>query len=424
MLIKQGHAAGAASPGRAPYPCAIGVAGMEERMLNALDFLLKTKMNGRFVLTEVGQADVLIIDLDSHGGRDRWAEYAETHPTRPKILLSMREVETYGATHFVRKPMRPHELIAALTAAASEVGQAPAAETPADESTPITTLEGRAPKPTTTMDAPRQPSTEPPVREATRSTPASQRACSIASGNIGLKLAEHDAKTFIGSVPDIDPGDPRQVVQAQFDPSAYLSGRLLETVHRARQANRAARLELEHGTITVMPSTGQAMIDLQGVQLRSLAGIPLAEKKTKVRLLPDLEASGTATEERWELEALLWNLALLAARGRVPMGTDLDAEFRLTRWPNLTRLALFPHAVRIAALLAREPLSLVAAAQVLRIPQRFVFAFYTAADAIDLMEHARHASPQGGAARQGVNGTAKASSKRGLLLRILSHLRL
>lgn len=85
------------------------------------------------------------------------------------------------------------------------------------------------------------------------------------------------------------------------------------------------------------------------------------------------------------VENFLWLAALAAARGRVPVGTDLHAPVGLKHWPNFTRLEPIPHAMRIAALWLEQPTGLLETAARLHIPQRYVFAFYSAAHAIGLV---------------------------------------
>ena len=86
------------------------------------------------------------------------------------------------------------------------------------------------------------------------------------------------------------------------------------------------------------------------------------------------------------LEALEWDLALWASRGRLPCGTHLDHPIRLHCWPNLTRLAVPPEAMRIASLWSRGSISLRETVRVLGVPQRYVFAFYSACHALGLVE--------------------------------------
>jgi hypothetical protein len=72
----------------------------------------------------------------------------------------------------------------------------------------------------------------------------------------------------------------------------------------------------------------------------------------------------------------------------VPKGTMLDRPVRLKHWPNFTRILLFPEAMRIAALLSEHTYSLTKTAQLLKIDERCVYSFYSAAYALGLVSMA------------------------------------
>lgn len=402
-----------------PAACRIAALGFDPRLRNAMELLFKSRLNGRFVFANADEADLHLIDLDSYGGQERWVKQTEARPNHPIILLAMREVEVTGKTRFVRKPLSPQDLIAALTAAADDIGVA-SAGVPSDlkAATDAARHQGNS---RTEPQADPTPLIRPaPVQAMLRKPREQDEGAALASSrsSVGQSLGEHDAKTFIGLASDIDPKDPKQVAKTQFEPGAYLIGKLQQALTLAIRHDRVVRLDLEHGSITLLPRTRQAVIDLQHIHLRTLAVVPLSEENSKLRFGDSFELSEAPQHRIWQLDSLLWNAALLASRGRVPVGTDLMARVKLKRWPNLTRLAVFPGAVRITAFLSREPVSLVDAARILKIPQRCVFAFFTAADALGLMEQATGKSSEGN-----LPDAPEKPAKRGLLRRILSHLR-
>jgi hypothetical protein len=103
----------------------------------------------------------------------------------------------------------------------------------------------------------------------------------------------------------------------------------------------------------------------------------------------DLTAGEQDTFRQESGDALLWKLALWTYRGRLPANTHLADRVYLRRWPNLTRFLEIPHALRIAALWTEQSLSPIHVAEALRIPQRYVFAFYGAAYTIGLAGQAK-----------------------------------
>ena len=109
----------------------------------------------------------------------------------------------------------------------------------------------------------------------------------------------------------------------------------------------------------------------------------------------------------------------MAARGRIPLGTDPSTKVKLKHWPNLTRLQTFPNAMRIASLWSRQPVSLLESATVLGIPQRYVFAFFSAVQVLGLVETLDAESTN-----QGRLDGRPVSRHRNLFRKILAHLRL
>ena len=112
---------------------------------------------------------------------------------------------------------------------------------------------------------------------------------------------------------------------------------------------------------------------------------------------------------------MLWKAAAWASRGRLPQGADPDRPVSIAAWPNLTRLARFPHAVQLAALWHRQAISIRATAALLDISPRYVFCFYSTCLQLGLIRE--HARPQ-------IFGTVPGvEADRGLLGKVLDYLR-
>jgi len=89
---------------------------------------------------------------------------------------------------------------------------------------------------------------------------------------------------------------------------------------------------------------------------------------------------------RYPVEAFVWLTALLSSRGRLPEGTDVRQPVRLGQWAHLTRLTPTPHSLKTVALWSAGQTSLHDTPSLLGIPQRYVFAFYSAALALGMVE--------------------------------------
>ena len=92
------------------------------------------------------------------------------------------------------------------------------------------------------------------------------------------------------------------------------------------------------------------------------------------------------TDRSHSLESFIWTISLLTSKGRLPADTDINKKVGLKVWPNLTRMELMPHAMQIAAVFSKQPGSLLEISSWLNIEQRYVFAFYNAALALDMIE--------------------------------------
>lgn len=83
-------------------------------------------------------------------------------------------------------------------------------------------------------------------------------------------------------------------------------------------------------------------------------------------------------------DEMLWQLALFTARGRIPDTLSAEEPHLLKEMPDFDRLLETPHARSIAQLWQSQKLSARNVATMLSVPQRFVFSFLVAADAVGL----------------------------------------
>jgi hypothetical protein len=182
---------------------------------------------------------------------------------------------------------------------------------------------------------------------------------------------------------------------ALFTPENYLLASVLEAGRMARDTQQTVYLTLApQEFVLLMPKQGLAYstIDTLSEEFRALCNNPVQTGQFALHIpsateLEQLEkqAEGDA-DALLDLEAFVWVSSLLTARGRLGRGVDIAQKVSLKYWPNLTRLESFPHAMRIAALWNQRPASALDIAKALDIPQRYVFAFHTAANALNLFE--------------------------------------
>ena len=167
---------------------------------------------------------------------------------------------------------------------------------------------------------------------------------------------------------------------------------------------------------------------VSAVSLRSLASagkIPLPFKNMQ---LTAISAKDAATffqnKEAYSVKNIIWQLALGASRGRLPVNTSLDTPVSLLHWPNLTRLQVPPHAARILSLWSHDDKSLKETVAALNIPQRYVFALYSACSAIGLIQVGKQASKPKNKAIDMLTPTANIKQKQTLFRMLLDKLKI
>ncbi|MFN3786199.1 MAG: hypothetical protein ACK4RS_05105, partial [Thiothrix sp.] len=180
-----------------------------------------------------------------------------------------------------------------------------------------------------------------------------------------------------------------------FTPENYLLPRIVEAFQRCRDLQQTVQIKFAPWDYALlMPQAGLAYctLDTQSAAFAALCNNPLQTEQIELHIptgaeLQQLEQRATdAPESVLDLEAFVWVSGLLTARGRLARNVDVGRKISLKHWPNLTRLEQFPHIMRIAALWQQRPANPLEIASALAVPQRYVFAFHTAANALNLFE--------------------------------------
>jgi hypothetical protein len=359
----------------AKEPLRVGVLGMDDKARAMLEMFLQGPCKNRAVLTEESSAQVSIVDMDGLHAKNFLAEEKQRQPRRPIILLSLAAQEELG-TIYVRKPVQAERMTLALEEARRVLvngsGKYHAGRTSAGARQQGTKSR--------TFSEKRLISRPPAKKAAHRSV---------------MLLDETSYSALIGSAPDIDPRDPRQVQSAYYDPREFLQAYVQSAVNLALSKKRILRLNTGWKPILIFPHSREVWVDADDKQLRAFCMVPIKTissvdvtgsgasgiSVTPVSMMPG-EAGDPAKLQ--SVDAFLWKLAIWTSAGKVPRGTDLKRPVYLERWPNMTRFVVTPHALRIAALLIEEPRSLVGIAEVLQIRQQYVFAFFSAARGLGL----------------------------------------
>ncbi len=209
---------------------------------------------------------------------------------------------------------------------------------------------------------------------------------------------------------------PKLPEALRYDPRLHLQGVIQAVIDESRRREQAVVVRGLGRDIIAFDRGRQIVTELSSYQLRTLCESPIDRRMLVFLLLKESALDLDAMRRRAErAEAVLWKAAAWASRGRLPQGADPDRPVSIAAWPNLTRLARFPHAVQLAALWHRQAISIRATAALLDISPRYVFCFYSACLQLGLIRE--HARPQR------FDAAPPAEADKGLLGRMLGYLR-
>jgi len=370
----------------------IAVFGMDRSTRQMLEILFRGPGKGNYVLVEQDQtAAASIFDLDNLQASQLWADYRKNHPNLPVIILSLAP-KNIDHVLFVEKPIKVGNLLKTLVKLKELIENKTNVITKNEQEKPIN------------------------YHHAKLQT------------EINLEEAEEKYHEFCGFVEDITPQDTDKLDRIYYDPNQYLQGYLEKAYALAEQTGKGGVfIEGLSEPIILIPEQNLALLgkNLNERTLRTMNSLPLSNsRRLHTHTVTDNEIKQHYLEqlEPQPLNNFLWKTSLWTARGRLPKETDLFKDIILLEWPNFTRLVVTPHALEISALWLSQPCSLLDTAKILNIPQRYVFTFFSAARTIKLALVDRQASHQ---AKIMTNDKSLLphSEKRGLLQRLLSHLR-
>ena len=342
----------------AKEPLRVGAIGFDERQRNALKMIFDGACRKSYCFADNHPPEAFIVDLDQVGVVDALKAQWRMHGGRPMLFLSVNapaEILIDGekiSGSYLKKPFRIDDFVALLPALAKT------ARTPAAKSS--------------SPDASGQ---------RDHRIEAGRMGETVKTSHVAEMLNDDTMLSLAGSAEDIDLSDPAQHEQIYYSPDRFLQGRFAAAWQRAKAAGRPMAVEGAWPRVVFFPTENIIQLSAPLRQYRPFAIVPELKGDQRETLFdPSIKANGDCMS----YDAFLWILTLWAARGRLPYGTPLDQPIFLKWWPNFTRLDVSPSALAISALWTREPHSLAMTVDMLAIPQRWVFAFYSAAHAIGL----------------------------------------
>jgi hypothetical protein len=335
--------------------------GMDQRTQRILEMVFHGPGKDDYLLVkDISSAAACVFDLDSLEGQNFWKEYRVLYPQLPTIILSLNHKEIAG-TIYVKKPIEIDKLIKAL----KKVGQLIKEQY----------LKKTAHKISTTS-----------TLKLSQSVHDTKLATEIALE----KEEENLHQQYCGYNQDINLARSGNIEKIYYDPSQYLQGFFEKAVLVSQQFEQGGiMIEGLYAPVILNYKKNKMGCCKQTLdnKLRTMTLLPLSHSHLGMTTLNDTEFDKFVTSHQLlvqPLDKFLWRMALWTARGRVPKGTDLYKNVVLLHWPNFTRLVVTPYALKISALWVEQPSSLLETAKILEIPQRYVFAFFSAASALKL----------------------------------------
>jgi hypothetical protein len=428
----------------------IAVIGANDRMRDTIEIFFKGPCRGRYALSREQDALITIADLDAVKGQDLLDSHRRQYPHLPVIALTVRDLDIEDV-QLLRKPIQLKALEKALeifreelqTKAEQEItpdaadSEAIASRRTKPEQSATPVLEeqsitepsppGQEPKDILAENhlIPRQaidPALPKSVNESPRKKPpAADAAPFLRVVGKSTRDSERLIQTCCGHAADIDPTDPNEYSRLFYRPTTFIQGYLERAMEKAHKRDKVVRMVLiGDKNITLLPGSGMVFTDMADRILRPRTLISMRDNEVQISLSPESEEQLLQQKELEPVpyESFLWKVALWSARGRVPEGTDLERGVELLRCPNFTRLITTPYFLQISALWSRSSYSLLDTASTLDIPQRYVLAFFSACQALEMAQIGKKKQP-----RQEPGIEPAAQQRRQFLSRIARHVR-
>lgn len=353
-------------------PIHVSTIGLNSRSINTFEFFFKKNCKGRYLLCDDhADSSVALVDVDIAGSDTALKECLHRYPEKPIVNLSITgTTEHVGVC--VKKPINSAELVQIL-----------------DD---ITRQPKSKPSGVNDHDIAEQNKTSQDSLTNNDTKKFNYRNTSRA----GEHLGKENESDFFGDNQDIDIKDKKAVSRSTYSPGNMLQGALVEGCILARDKSCIVQVRYLGVNLIIdgLSSTVHTAIPYSILRPTCLLRSSETPKFSCTKadglkaMLSTLSRGKNAVVTCMDIDAFIWRVSLWSSRGRVPETTDLSLPVYLIYWPNLTRLDNIPHAPRIAALLMSGPDTLCHIAERLNIPQRYVFGFYSACNALELSGNA------------------------------------
>ncbi len=386
--------------------------GFDNRSLKTFEIFYQSKCNAKFHLTDdYKNASIAVIDFDVCHDKKLIEHLQNTNKSLFIIIVSLIEQDQQNpGVFFLQKPVNPEQLKQRLITIKKLLSGNKTLNS--EKLKPKKTLSNRRPE---TVEATKTNNINCISHKKNYSAPTAA----------ATMMSKEEESHYIGNNPDITLNDPHSILNAVYTARNKLQDAIVKAIALAKRdkcdiemycLNTGFVINFEENSIYTA-SSDNVLRPLCLLESEQPPVIRKHNSTTPVQQSLTLKNRNKSQLKIWSLDVFLWKIALWTSRGRFPEDTDLHTTAYLSEWPNFTRLQTFPHAMRIAALLHQQPTRLTEIASKLKIPQRYVFSFYSAAKAIEIS----------GISRRKIDQTLKAapqkkSSHRSVLQKVLNKL--
>lgn len=332
------------------YVLSVGMDERKDAILRAA-FRMHTREQYALANSAVGVEPTLaVVDIDGPQGSGVWSEFRASNPTLPAIVVSISEPVSGIDAPFLSKPIRVETLFPALRDLLSGKAQASTVNKYRQEAMAAAGVAESKQK--AEVGSPAQ-KIEPPIVNEVVPTPSLLTAKPV-EANVAVEQAS--SRAFLTT----------------FNPNMGLLGKVRAAV---KMQENVVILHQDQPVMLVLPKDNMALLLESLDKLRTLCTMSSGEFKSK--LIP--ADKGLPAAVNIKLMNLMWQLSIWTAQGRLAHPLTPDTRLVLRCWPNFTRVALIPDAMRVAAFLTRTPVNLHILFKVLRIDVKHLANFLAAA---------------------------------------------
>lgn len=193
-----------------------------------------------------------------------------------------------------------------------------------------------------------------------------------------------------GNLADVDVTRPDERRRIYFNTDGALLYWLPLAVKKARLSNTPVEISGLPRCYVYLPEEdrffgdfGEDLLLQYALSRFGFGELDLGERLDLAVSQPEVTGDKKIVEDR---DAMIWKIALWTARGRLNQRMDPEKVYKLKEQPDFSRLIEIPHASEITELWFGHRLSALDVVRILNVPQRYVFAFMSGADALGWLQ--------------------------------------